>query len=472
MRLNKSFIYLFFGFLPLSVNLILAPIFTSIFSQSDYGILGLAGVFQNIFTVLIGLGLQTAVSRYYFIYKKKRRLVDTLYSTVIISIVLVFVFFLLFLSFFGDAVSIFILSDTSFLFHQYGVWVYLNSLFLVLNIVFLSYYRNERRVWRYGTTALSFFVATVAGNLIGVLVFDAGVYGSIVGRSIGSMLATIPVSLIFLYQGKFVIRRRLVFKLLRFGLPLVPYGFLMMLYESIDKIIIERYFTNEELGIYTLTYQIVSIISVFIFSLYNVIQPTINDLLTTGGKTLESIRSYFDIFILVGLSVVSISYALVESLVLLIIDPKFHGVLDSIAILMVAFIARIYYLLYSITILFNHRTQLFNYMTALAIVGGVLIFHLFKGSLGIVSVYYCVAAIKFIQALSCYIYYRTSNFYHVAYNGAGWINITSCFLFIIGILMPFVDDLVPSGRLLLIGFLALSVLLNFKRVRALRMNLL
>ncbi|HAS35206.1 MAG TPA: hypothetical protein DCS15_01865 [Flavobacteriales bacterium] len=87
--LKSTTIYIVLGCLPMGINFLLLPVFSEKLSEAEYGILTLASLFVGIATILVGLGLEGAFSRYYYQYYKQPKLVDSLLSTLILAIGLI-----------------------------------------------------------------------------------------------------------------------------------------------------------------------------------------------------------------------------------------------------------------------------------------------------------------------------------------------------------------------------------------------
>lgn len=394
---KEVLVYLFLGFLPLSVNLILAPFYTNIFDTDQYALLGLGSVFMNFFSVFVACGLQGAFSRFYFDKYSKSKLKDALLSTVLILIFLIFILLFIILQFFGDPLLDLLLDNVEFTYSEYGKWLVINSLTSVINAVLLSYFRNEENVKAFAAVSLSFFISSLTGNLIGVFALELGAYGSIAGRSIGSALITIPSSFIYLLKVKFLFRKKWIKPLFKFGLPLVPYGFLVMLYENVDKLLMEKLFDMNSLGAYTLAYQVSGILSVFIFAIFNTVSPKLNKVLIRN-KGQESISLIIERFIIASLVIIVFGNALANPLIKIFINESFHQILDYLPILMVGYVGRAFYLIFSIFLLFYHRNSTLSYFTTISVVLGLVFSISLKGQLGVLSIYIGVLTMKLSQA--------------------------------------------------------------------------
>ncbi|HAS35207.1 MAG TPA: hypothetical protein DCS15_01870, partial [Flavobacteriales bacterium] len=69
------------------------------------------------------------------------------------------------------------------------MYIFFTTIATILQTLFLVYFRNEEKVLAFSITSILFFVFSITGILVGVLYFEAGALGSIVGRFAG----TVPV---------------------------------------------------------------------------------------------------------------------------------------------------------------------------------------------------------------------------------------------------------------------------------------
>lgn len=397
-------VYLVLGFLPLSVNFILAPIYTGVFAPAEYALLGLAGVFLNFFSVFVALGLQGAATRFYFYHNTNQSDLRALFSTILLLILIISLVLSVCLHFWGDSLFRFFITNEEFTYSKYGFWILITSAFSVLNAIMLSFYRNEEKVGLFAVVSLSFFLMSLLGNLLGVFYFDMGVYGSIAGRSIGGVTASLPFIFIFLKKGKFAFYIKFLLPLFKYALPLVPYGLLMMLYEGIDKILLERFFGLEDLGAYTLAYQVASITSIFIFALFNATSPKINKLLNQETINTERISMITNGFLVMSLGFIVFFVAIAGYLVEVFINESYHQIIEYLPILILSYVGRIFYLIFSLFLLFYHRNNSLNYITAGSILLGVFVSYSLYERLGILSIYVAVLVIKVSQCAFSAIY--------------------------------------------------------------------
>lgn len=465
---KNSILYVILGFLPLAVNLILAPVYSTYISPQQYGLVALANIFQGLLTVAISLGLDGAFSRLYFDYHKKDKLVKGLMSTVLITIVTCSLFFWVILHFSGDFIFKSFLKNKLFTYSKYGDIVFFTTFSTVIHAIFLSYYRNKEKVLAYSFVSLSFFFTSVTGILIGIVYFKAEAMGNIVGRAAGASLVACLLLLVYF------IRHRLQFKIaylktcLNYSLPLIPYLILLIAYNNVDKIMVEQYFELDALGLYNFAFLLSSVISVFIYAVFNAVSPRVYKLLTQGGDTsFNEIRKINLLFHILVLGVISFAIAMIIPALNIFIADEYQSIKDYIGILILVYVFQLYYVIYTIPLFFHKKTKVLPFISLVILIVGVISNIVFIPFLGIYGVCLSLFVTKLAQFATAYAFNRS-----FGYNRSSYLNLTKNHIISLLIIIPFVGAFVLNHifqlypvfiiNLIPIAIFAISVILFFK----------
>ena len=409
--LKSTSIYVILGFLPMGINFLLLPILSTELSESEYGLLALAGLFVGVITIFIGLGLEGAFSRYYFQYYKKPNLVSTLLSTLIITVLISASIFGVILHFFGDVLFKMFLSNDIFTYSDYGVFIFLTTVNTILNGLFLIYFRNEEKPLGFALTSVSFFLLSLTGILIGVLYFKQGALGSIIGRFFGS----IPVTLILLFYFYSKIKTikfefRFLKILFHYTTPLIPYLLILYLYNNIDKIMVEKSFGENSLdylGKYNLAFQIGTAIQVLLYSMFNSISPQVyKALVSKNADSLVYSIKLLKTFHLVIIGVIVCFIASSELLFTVFIDEKFHDGIQYLGILSLIYVPQLYYVMYTIPLFYNKLTKTLPYISFVALIAGVISNLILIPIYGIIGVCIATLCTKLAQFIATYFYLK------------------------------------------------------------------
>lgn len=467
--ITNSFLYVVLGFLPLATNFFLAPVYSRYISPEEYGIIALSFIFQGFLSLFITFGLEAGFSRIYFDYYKKEQLVETLMSTTLLAILAGSILFWILLYFFGEMIFAKLLQNNQFTYEKYGSLVFFITLSTALHSVFLSYYRNKEEVFNYSLVALSFFFTSVAGILIGVVYLKAEALGNIAGRAFGATSVIILLMLIYFFRSGLKFKYKYLKKSLIYSLPLVPYLFLLMVYNNIDKIMIEQYFELDVLGLYNFAFQLASVISVFIYAVFNAVSPHIFKLLTDGGgENINEIKKIHISFHLLVIGIISLGCALIIPILELLISEKYQAIQNYISILILVYIFQIYYVIYTIPLFFHNKTKILPWISLIVLIIGVISNLVFIPVFGIYGVCLALFFTKSSQFFVAYFFVR-----YYGYNKIGYLSlkknhiVSGLIVFIFGIVFGInykyhivADYLINILPLLIF---TLSVLLFFRK---------
>lgn len=427
---TNSVIYIVLGFLPMGVNFILSPFYTYYLTPQEYGLIGIAELFNGFISVFLALGIQQGVARFYFDYAFKPKVLHSFISSVLLLLLLIACFIGLVFTYFGDGLFSITLSNNLFRFYNYGWLVLISSASIIIQGVFLSWYRNSENIKMYVLTSLTYFVLTVSSIVIGVIVLEKGAMGNIAGRAIGAGFSTMVFLVYFFFKYKVAFEFRFVKPLLKYGLPLVPYALVLYAYNSIDKYLVERYFDLNTLGIYNFAFLLSSVISVYIYSVFNAISPKIYKELKSSSVKKSEISYLIDAQVLSTLGVICLVVLFSQPLIQFFIDKEYAQSGEILLLFAISFVPQVYYVIYSIPMFFYKRTQLLPFISLISLIlGGVLSYFLIV-NYGIWGACFGAVGIKMIQILILFLF----SFQKGLFNQFNYLSIKSM---IISILVSF-----------------------------------
>jgi len=294
------------------------------------------------------------------------------------------------------------------------VYIFFTTIATILQTLFLVYFRNEEKVLAFSITSILFFVFSITGILVGVLYFEAGALGSIVGRFAG----TVPVALVLLIY--FISKwKRLYFELrylqitLNYTLQLIPYLILLFLYNNIDKIMVEQSFGDDslgQLGKYNLAFQIGTAIQVLLYSIFNSLSPQVYKSLQSKEEgSFEYVLKLYKVFHMFVMAVIVIMIACSSLIFNVFIDEKFHDGIEYLGILSLIYIPQLYYVLYTITLFYNKLTRVLPYISLTALIVGISLNLLLIPSYGIIGVCFATLFTKAAQFLATLFFLKRHN---------------------------------------------------------------
>lgn len=399
--IKNSFYYTILGFLPLSFAFIFTPIYLTYLNESEYGTLNLFVLYSGFLVKIYGLGIPNAFNFFYWdVYKDKNKL-DALISSVLGLLISLQIVFILLGLFFGKSILAFLIkSSDKFTDNPIFISALLFSAFMVYYEMFLYFFRNRANLKSYAILSVSTLIMLTLGTFTGVVVFDLKAVGAILGRTFGYGVVISCFLIYFIFKHGITINFSKSKELFSFGIPLFINALIGALCYGIDRIIIERFDTLENVGIYSFALVIISLIETCFTALNNALSPTLFRLIKESlHDKVDEIKTLSQTIIIVITFLIAIIVALVHPLFEFIIPENYQGAATYIPILAFAFMWRVFTSLYTYPFYIKKQTrylllnQSINLIVTVAL--GYWGYRMF-GITGVVMALYIVKIIEFV----------------------------------------------------------------------------
>ncbi|MBN1898910.1 MAG: oligosaccharide flippase family protein [Spirochaetes bacterium] len=258
--------------IPQMLNFILLPVFTRFLSPDDYGIIYYTNSVVMFIFVLSTLALNTFLLRYYFEYRtadEKKRMIGN-------TFVFILFYNLLFLAFslgLGRYVTISLKIKVPF--YPFFFLALINNFFNTLSIVPLAVFRVKKKARAFVLINSSRVVLSALLALFLIVRLKWGVLGKFYGELYVNILFSIIYFIIVFKNSIINLNLKQIKKALRFSLPLLPGAFAFLLIDLSDRVILERFISLSELGIYSVAYTIAFSINFLIIGGYQAFEPVL-----------------------------------------------------------------------------------------------------------------------------------------------------------------------------------------------------
>lgn len=411
---KTAFIYVAVGFLPVAANFLLAPVYTKFLQPDEYALVGLATLFQTFLTFFMSLSLDGAFSRIYFDYEKKEQLKHAVLGTLLIVVIIVSVIVLLLLLVFGNSLFSFIFTNNIFRFTNYGWWIVITTFCNIIFTFFALLYRNEEKLKKFTAINLIFFFIPVAGTLAGLIIFNEGALGAVVGRAIASLAVIVMLLLLYFKKHPPVIKTTYFKKALSFSLPLIPYQLLFAGFSNLDRFMLEHNFTLHDFGVYNFAVMVTGIVPVFLNALGNATNPRIfRELANNGDFAVVKKYNYINIFL--ATLVICLCTAGVVPAMRLFINKSYADSYTYFGTLFLSFIPYLHYLIYNVPLFYFGKTKVFPVIAVCALLAGFAFNKIFIPVWGIGAVCISLYIIRTVQTAAAYFYINRYKFNQLSY---------------------------------------------------------
>ncbi len=383
---------------------LLIPIYTRFLTTTDYGIIGYLQVIMQVLSTILMFGFYGAQTRFYYDYKyKPEEMGSFLYS---INIYLLVVLFLVcsFFTFYGENVFGPFIDKKSIPFNPYWILILWIVFFQIFNQIVISYYLCRKNFKRCATLQYVNFLITTTCIIYFIVVLREGALGQIKGLLIGNFL------FFTLFYWDYAKNFRLKFSFnklkyaLSFGLPVVFHLLASVSLNFIDRVILERYVSLADLGIYTLGYQVGMVMSVLVNSFNQAWAPNYYDLMK--DKNLNHswhVKRVFYIWLGVIGTICLIGSMWSKELLLFLTPAKFHKSAQIVPIIIFSYVINGLYFFAVNPILFFKKTKFLPFTTGTAAILNIMLNFLLIPKYGIMGAAYATVISFMFMAVSVYL---------------------------------------------------------------------
>lgn len=247
---KDSLIYGFGGVVAKGIGFFLLPIYTRIFSPSDYGTIEMLAVLAGFIGALLVMGMDTAQSFYFFREQHEGKAAQARVVSAILQWRLTWGVAIVVLSTLAAPV-LNVLVFEGRLDWRYFAIAFAGTFFGQVMGQSAEVFRLLYRPWSYIILTLSQSLGAATLVLVFVVVLDQGIWGYFLGSLLASLCAAV--------FGWFLVREYLDFSLwhtdwwpslLRFGAPLLPASLAYYGMSTTDRWFIQHYHGSGDLGVY------------------------------------------------------------------------------------------------------------------------------------------------------------------------------------------------------------------------------
>ncbi|MBP6755047.1 MAG: oligosaccharide flippase family protein [Bacteroidia bacterium] len=354
-------IYTLTSLINASIPFLLIPFLTSHLSTEDYGVLSMTSIVLNILTPLVGFSAIGSINRKYFDLENKnfaRYVGNALYILILSSI-----FLFLGAYFLGNKISDYTHIPISWL---YAIIIIAIAQFI--NLILLT-------IWQASENPIKFGVFQIAQSLLNFILTVIFIYslgydweGRVISQIIAAGLFT-SIAFYILSKSsllKFEFNINDIKDILKFGAPLIPHTLGGLLIAFTDRILIANLINLNETGIYTLAYQIGSIIGIISASFNSAYVPWLYNNLNRNNEEikLKIVKLTYIYFILLSIGAF-IFFQFLKFGLNSFIDKEYSNALSYSLWIILGYVFNGMYLMISGFVFYAKKTGLLSIITIL-----------------------------------------------------------------------------------------------------------
>lgn len=261
-------------------NFILTPIFTRTYPAAAYGILTKMFSYASLINAILALGMETTYFRYLNKHEDQKQMV---YNNTFFAVFGISVLFLITGLVFTDPITHFIVNESTASFEDQKLYVQIFIWLLFIDAITLIPFaklRADNRPYKYSLLKFINIFLFVAFNLIFIYVIPAlleakiGVdfFGSWYREKwigyvfISNIIASVVTFLLLIpefLQLELKFDKRLFKNMLGYSWPILVANLSFIINENLDKILLDKYSTETQVGIYGAVCKIAIFMSIF-----------------------------------------------------------------------------------------------------------------------------------------------------------------------------------------------------------------
>ncbi len=305
MKLLKTFsLYTFVGFLNAGVGFLILPILTHYLSPADYGIIALMNTYVSILLPVVGLSTASFISVEYYNKKLEPHQFREIFSSVrAVPLLLILPFVLLFLAGYKFLPALLELPLEAY------ILLLPLALFALYQDNFKSFLVISKRTWLFTVTTLGKIFLEIPLSIL-LIVYAHRQWD---GRIYAWLVTVFVFTLLSLYYYRkwnlldFTIKKEHMRQAVIFGAPLILHQIGKFVINQSDRLFLAKMISVEEMGIYSVGYQVGMVILIVVTAFSNFFSPFLFERLNrdTEQSKIEILRvSYvfiIGLFLLLGL---------------------------------------------------------------------------------------------------------------------------------------------------------------------------
>lgn len=270
--LKDAAIYTVPAVISRGLSLFLVPLYTQVLTPADFGSLDLLMVFGNIINLTIALEVSQGVARFYGTEPDPDRKIDYISSA--------FWFTLVCYCFFGATALFFTHSLANKIMGQEGLETPFQIGIINICISGIFYLLQNQFRWELRSTAyaiVSLFMSLVTASLSVWLVYglDWGLQGVLIGSLTGTLAGSGLGLFLLRTSVRFRFNRLRLREMLAFSAPLVFSGVAVWISLYVDRIMINRLLSVDDVGVYGIGYRLSSIAGLVMTGFQSALTPLI-----------------------------------------------------------------------------------------------------------------------------------------------------------------------------------------------------
>ncbi len=442
------------------LGFLLFPIYTNIFSRTEFGIFTIVYAYLAFLNVVYIYGMDAAFMKYTSVAKgsEKKTTFSTPYLFVVGSTSLFSILFYIFLLPISNGINLPI---------EYSnllIYVIFILLFDTFALIPFSSLRLERKTQKFAFIKIINIIINLSLNLILILVYDFGIEAIFISNLIASIFSFVALLPEIIRKLQLRIDFSILKKMLKFGIPYLAAAFTSMIVQVIDVPIVEKLTDTATLGLYRANYKLGIFMMLFVQMFNFAWQPFFleNAKEKNAKELFAKVFTLFLIFSAVSWAFLSL---FVENIVQIevagrtLLGREFLEGLSIVPIILLAYLFNGLYMNFTAGIYIKEKTKYFPLVTIAGAAVNVAVNFTLIPILGIMGAAWATLASYVVMAGGLFVV--SQKFYRIDYEYSKIIKIFLLIGITAFILFSFNETMnIGIKALVFLGFLSALIILR------------
>ena len=307
------------------IGIFLLPLYATVLTPEDFGVLDTIGVSTFFFIAILNLGLDSASGRFFFSAKTEDEKGKILFTTLVIRLITLIP--ILILACFSSQISVLLFNDSSY------KWLVLVSILIIpMNVMYSdqeNIFRYYFESYKYNQITIFKVIFSAASGLFLVIYLNYGAFGAVL-----SSFISFSISLFITFY--FFNKKRYVFhfswewakKLINYGLPLIWATAAIWFYSSSDRYIILHFHNLTEVGIFSISSKIVQVLAMLNIAIQMSFGPHMvnnyeQDKTTNKLKSKNFMSDSWHVFLYVSITIIIVLSIFCPNIILFMLNEEY-----------------------------------------------------------------------------------------------------------------------------------------------------
>ena len=406
MVIKNSIVYLSSSFVNKSVPFLLLPIITAYLSPEEYGKLAIFMIFISVYKALVGMSLQTNISKNYF-KATKEELAQYIGNIFILLITSMMIYLMI-------SVVFYLLWESLF---SIPTWLFLMIPFLaafnMINTLNLTILRNEQRAYMFGIFEVSNTAIKMGATVLLLIIVGLGWYSQVFGVLVSAVVFSI-IGVFYIFQRGYIhfsFDKKKIKSILHISLPLIPHVLAAAVISMSDRLFIEQMVGLEAVGVYAVGYSFGMVVMLFSDAFIKAWGPWFYKSLAepTDSQKVKIVK-YTYVYI-IGIFLLAIGISMFAEFVLpYMVNEKFYDARQYIFWVALGYAVRGVYQIFFPYLVHINRTSFLAISTVLAALVNLVLNYILIRYYGAIGAAYATLGAFLLSALFVF-WYQQKNYY-------------------------------------------------------------